>query len=164
MTDIVIDENTRLPDSHPLVKAYAAEREKNKALSAKNAEVSDKAKKYDELEAANRSELEKVQARADAAEKALQERTAADEQAKAERDAAEQAKKVRAEVAKAKGVPEGTLRGSTKEDFEAHADELIAAGLKPVAAPSSDGQGNNGGQVSTTDEKSADELVDAALS
>lgn len=166
MSDIVIDDSTQLPDTHPLVKAYAAEREKNKTLKAEvaaNADAVEKAKKYDEAQAASRTELEKAQARADAAEKALNERAAADEKAKAEADAAAEAKKVRAEVAKAKGVPESALRGSSKEEFEEHADELIAAGIKPKPAPSSDGQGDTGSQVSETDEKSADELVAAAL-
>lgn len=165
-----IDDSTQLPDTHPLVKAYAAEREKNKTLKAEvaskeaaSAEAVEKAKKYDEAQAANRTELEKAQARADAAEASLKERTAADEKAKAEADAAAEAKKVRAEVAKAKGVPESALRGSSKEDFEEHADELIKAGLKPKPAPSSDGQGDVGDQVSETDEKSADEIVKAAV-
>lgn len=141
--------------------------EKWKALSRKNEDQAksnaEKAKKFDELDEASKTEVEKERARAEAAEKALKDRDAADEQAKADREAAEEAKKVRTEVAKAKGVPEGTLRGATKEDFEAHADELIAAGLKATPAPSSDGQGDTGGQIGGAGEKSADELVTAAL-
>lgn len=41
-----------------------------------------------------------------------------------------QVKTWRSEVAKAKGVPEDALRGSTKEEFEAHADIL-----KPFITP-----------------------------
>ena len=46
---------------------------------------------------------------------------------------------------------------------EAHADELIAAGLKPAIAPPADGQGNTGTQVSTSDELSPDEVAKAVL-
>lgn len=146
------DKPIQLPADHPLVKSLAAMKEQIKDLKTKAAENADKASKFDELEEANRTELEKVQARADAAEKRLQ-----------ERDAKDEAAKVRDEVAKAKGVPASALRGSSKEDFEEHADELIAAGIKPAVAPSSDGQGDTGEQVSETDEKSADEIVNAAV-
>lgn len=49
-------------------------------------------------------------------------------------DEAKAVQAVRAEVAKAKGVPEAALRGSTKEEFEAHADELkpLLTGISPV--------------------------------
>lgn len=151
-TETGADDATRLPDDHPLVKAYAAERAKNRELKAKADENAEKARKYDEHEAANQSELEKMTARAEKAEQLLAERNALDERTK-----------VRDEVAKAKGIPAGLLRGSSKEEFEGHADELIAAGIKPAAAPSSNGQGDTGDQVAETDEKSADELVDAAL-
>lgn len=166
MSDLVIDDSTQLPDTHPLVKAYAAEREKNKTLKDQvtaNAGAVEKAKKYDELEAASRTDLEKAQARAEAAEKSLKEREAADEKAKAEADAKAEAAKVRTEVAKTKGIPDTLLRGSTKEEFEAHADELIAAGIKVKPAPSSDGAGDQGEPITGGSEKSADEIVKSVL-
>ena len=80
-----------------------------------------------------------------------------------EHDARAEQLKVRDEVARAKGLTASLLRGSSKEDFEAHADELIAAGLKPAIAPPADGQGNTGTQVSTSDELSPDEVAKAVL-
>lgn len=66
---------------------------------------------------------------------------------------------VRAEVAKAKGVPEAALRGSTKEEFEAHADELkpLLTGISPVIPT----QGDSPTHSATVDEdrKFADFLV-----
>jgi multidrug efflux pump subunit AcrA (membrane-fusion protein) len=165
MPDIEINDNTVLPDSHPLVKAYAAEREKNKTLKAEvaaSADAVEKAKKYDELEAANRSELEKAQARAEAAEKSLKERQAADEKAKADAEAQEALDKERTAVAKVKGISATLLRGSSKEDFEKHADELIEAGIKATPAPSNDGQGDQGEPITGGKELTAAEVVAAA--
>lgn len=165
MPDIEIDDNTVLPGSHPLVKAYAAEREKNKTLKAEvaaNADAVEKAKKFDELEAANRTELQNAQARAEAAEKSLKEREAAEAKAKADADAKAELDKERAEVAKAKGIAESLLRGSSKDDFEKHADELIEAGIKVKPAPSSDGQGDTGDAIDGGKELTASEIVAAA--
>ena len=142
-----------LPDDHPLVKTLAAQKDQIRELKAKAEENAEKAKKFDDVEEASRTELEKAIARAEKAEESLSDREAQDERIK-----------VRDAVAKAKGLPPGLLRGSSKEEFEEHADELIAAGIKPAAAPSSNGQGDNGEQVSETGEKSADELAEAALS
>lgn len=74
------------------------------ALKAKSA-------KLDELEAANKSELERLAERAEAAEK---------------RAAAAEFESLRASVASAKGVPAANLSGNTREELEAVADELIA--------------------------------------
>jgi membrane protein involved in colicin uptake len=136
-----------------------AEAEKWKALSRKNEERAnsnaDKAKRFDEMEDANRTELEREKARADAAEKII-----ADQKAK------DDAAKVRDEVAKAKGfeernVPASALRGSTREELEAHADEILALLPEPKPAPSADGQGNNGNDIGDG-EMSADDIVEAA--
>lgn len=115
----------------------AAEAAKWKALSRKNEERAKEneaaAKRLAEIEEANKTESEKLLARAEAAEKVI-----------AERDAKEATEKLIAEVAAEKGVPANALRGATREDLEAHADELLA--LIPVTpvAPSADGQGNVG--------------------
>jgi membrane protein involved in colicin uptake len=138
--------------------------DKWKALSQKNekraAENAEKAKKFDDID---KTEVERERARAEAAETALKEREEADAKAKADADAAEAAKKVRDEVATAKRIAPTLLRGSTKEELEAHADELIAAGLKPASGPSSDGQGENGEQVSTDGEPSVDDIVEGVI-
>lgn len=131
---------------------WKAEAEKWKTLSRQNEERAktnaEKAKSFDELEEANKTELEKWKTRAETAESKVTEFESAKERAT-----------VRAEVAKAKGIPEAALRGSSKEELEAHADELIELGIKPAAAATSDGQGDTGDQVSTDGEKSADEIV-----
>ncbi|WP_144834093.1 hypothetical protein [Microbacterium sp. BH-3-3-3] len=130
-----------------------AEAEKWKALSRKNEEQAkanaEKAKKFDELEEANKTEQEKLLARAEAAEKRI-----------AEREAMDAAAATAAEVAKAKGVPASALRGSTREELEAHADELLELMPKKPAAPSADGQGD-GEQIGDGD-MSADDIVNAA--
>lgn len=70
-----------------------------------------KAAKLAEIEAANQTEAEKAQARLEAAEK---------------RAAELEIQALRGEVANEKGVPVKLLAGSTREDLEAAADELIA--------------------------------------
>lgn len=98
----------QLPSDHPLVKTLAAQKEQIR-------ELKDKASRLDEIEESQRTDLERAIARAEAAEKWKQEREA--------RDAAAE---LAAQVAKDKGVPVSALRGSTKEELEAHADELLA--------------------------------------
>lgn len=126
----------------PETPDLAAEVAKWKALSRKNEqqakENAEKARKFDEVEEANKTELEKIQARADAAEKKL-----------AELAAKEQAEELRKAVAKEKGfedrkIPVSALRGKTREELEAHADELLAIAPDPAPAPSADGQGETG--------------------
>jgi len=117
----------------------AAEAAKWKALARKHEEQSkanaDKAKRFDALEEASKSELEKAVARAEAAEKA----------------AAEAASKVlRADVAAAKGVPAALLSGTTQDELEAAADALLAfKGVTPKA-PTADGQGKVGTSLEGT--------------
>jgi len=139
--------------------AALADAEKWKGLSRKNEERAtsnaDKAKKFDEHEEANRTELEKLQARAEAAEKV-----------NAEREAKEAAAKLRDEVAGEKKfadrkISASALRGSTREELEAHADELLALVPAPPAAPSADGQGSTGKPIGEG-EMSVDDVVAAA--
>jgi len=141
--------------------AALAEVDKWKALSRKNEaraeENADKAKRFDEAEDANRTELEREKARADAAEKII-----ADNKAKTDAAA------LREEVAKAKGfedrkVPPTALRGTTREELEAHADEILAL-LPPLPeVPSADGQGEAGSAIGDGD-MSADDIVAEATS
>lgn len=86
-------------------KAQARENEKRAKANA------DAAKRLNEIEDANKTELQKVAERAEAAE-----RRAAEFESKA----------LRTEVAAAKGVPLAGLTGSTKEELEASADALLA--------------------------------------
>lgn len=139
--------------------AALAEVDKWKALSRKNEERAnsnaDKAKRFDEAEDANRTELEREKARADAAEKIVADQKAKDE-----------ALSLRDEIAKAKGfeerkVPVSALRGSTREELEAHADEILALLPAPPPAPSADGQGKTGDVIGDGD-MSADDVVAAA--
>lgn len=115
----------------------AAEAAKWKALARKHEDQSkanaDKAKQFDALQEANKTELEKLMARAEAAEKAAAEASV---------------KALRADVATAKGIPAHLLTGSTQEELEASADALLAfKGTAPVA-PSAIGQGNVGTPIS----------------
>lgn len=92
-----------------------AEVSKWKAMSRKHEGTSranaDKARQFDELQEANKTELQKAADRAAAAEA-----KAADVEARA----------LRAEVAADKGIPAALLSGSTKEELEASADALLA--------------------------------------
>lgn len=116
-------------------------------------ELRDKAKRLDDLEEANKTELEKANARAEVAEKAL-----------ADIAAAKDASKLRDEIAKEKGVVASVLRGSTRAELEAHADELATTFkiVKPKAPPA-DGQGNAGSGVHGDGDMSAEDIVSAAL-
>lgn len=82
-----------------------------KDANAKLKELEPVAAKAVELEEASKSELQKAQERAEAAEKALADATAT---------------AVRAEVAASKGVPVALLSGDTREALEASADALLA--------------------------------------
>lgn len=108
---------------------YQAEAEKWKALAKKHETRAkanaDKAKRLDDLEESSKSELEKATARAEAAEKALTE-------ARSESD--------RAAVALSKGLtPTQAKRlvGSTREELEADADDLLADLKADKATPPS---------------------------
>ncbi len=82
-----------------------------------------RAAKLTEIEAANQTEAEKVQARLEAAEKRASEL---------------EAKALKSDVAAAKGVPSALLTGSTQDELEASADALLAfLGEQKPAAPSS---------------------------
>jgi hypothetical protein len=101
------------------------EREKYKGFD----EIKAKAAEYDKQAEKDMTELQKLTRRAEEAEKKAQ--------------AFEQQQQVAAwtqEVAKASGVPAEALRGSTKEEIEAHAETLKPHFIK-AAAPHVPGQG-----------------------
>lgn len=90
---------------------------RERAKFADYEDLKSKASKLDELEQANQSDLEKLAARLTAAEQLAAER--ADELSKAE------LKALKSDVARDKGVPVGSLTGTTQEELEASADELV---------------------------------------
>ncbi len=107
------------------------------------------AKKLADLEEANKSEIEKAQARAEAAEKRLQETELA---------------RLRSEIALAKGLTPSQAKrlvGTTADELEADAAELLTdlKNIAPPGAPAPDGQGNQGEPVGQTKQiTSRDEL------
>lgn len=122
MTDEKVEDT---PQTDTELEKAQAEIEKWKALSRKNEaqakENLEKAKRLDEIEEANKTELQKLQDALAVAEKKLK-----------DRDEADALKSVAEEVAKAKSegldkpIPASALRGSTKEELEAHADAILA--------------------------------------
>ena len=100
-------------------KRLAKERGKYKDYD----ELKSKAMKLDEMENAGKSELDKLKESNAALRKQI-------DDAAAEKQHAEWV----SEVAKDKGVPAELLRGSTKDELEAHAD-LLQAALHPASKP-----------------------------
>jgi hypothetical protein len=115
---------------------FAAEAEKWKALARKNEqrakENAEKAKRLDDLEESQKTELEKLQGQLAAA-------TAAAEAAESAR--------LRASIAAKHGVPEALLTGSTEEALEEAATALLAFKGTQPSAPSPDGQGRQGDPI-----------------
>lgn len=120
--------------------------------------LKDKAGKFDQLEEANKTELQKVTDRAEKAER--------------ERDelAARQALAAHVkEVATATGVPADLLRGGSKEELEAHAETLkshiSSEGTKKTASigPYVPPEGTNPGASGQTTADAFAEAVGSAL-
>lgn len=118
-----------------------AELEKWKAMSRKNEERAkaneNAAKRLSEIEESQKTEIEKAVARADEAER---------------RAHIIELESTRNQVALSKGLTPSQAKrliGSTLEELEADADELLAdlKANKPAKAPSADGQGNTGEKV-----------------
>jgi len=120
---------------------WQAEAEKWKANSRKNEDNAKAnaaaAKKLAEIEEANKTEIEKAQARADAAERDL-----ATTRIDALRNSVALDKKLTPSQAK-------RLVGATREELEADADELLAdlKNTQPSAVATSEGQGKQGEPV-----------------
>lgn len=134
LTSATVDAPIELPADHPLVKTLAAQKAEIKELKGYKTRV-------DEIEEAQKTELQKAQDRADAAELAL-----------AEREAQEALTALVADVADVKKVPAAVLRGSTREELEAHADTYLASLPVIPNAPSADGLGEVGGTVTGSDD------------
>lgn len=124
----------------------AAELEKWKKLARQNEarakDNADKAKRFDQMEEANKTELEKATARAEAAEKAA---------------IAAQRKAFAAE----KQIPAELITGSTQDEWDAAAEAAMAwkGGAEKPAGPPAKGQGNVGSDVRETKDRSAEEIV-----
>lgn len=103
-------------------RRLAARLDRERKKFADYPELQKAAERLKEIEEANKTEAEKIAARAEAAEK---------------RAAELEVKAIRAEVAAAKGVPVSLLTGSTQEELEAAADALIEFRGEQKAAPSS---------------------------
>lgn len=103
------------PSEKDSVKDWEKEAEKWKSNSRKNEQAAktnaEKAKAFDEFQESQKTEMQKLTDRADAAE------------AKA---SAVEALALRMEVAADKGIPASLLTGSTKDELEAAADALLA--------------------------------------
>ncbi len=126
------------------VTDWQAEAEKWKSFARKHEDevknLRPAAKKLAELEEANKSEIEKAQARAEAAEKELN-------QSRLEALRAQVALDMKLTPSQAK-----RLVGATREELEADATELLAdlKNTAPAAAASSEGQGKQGEVVGQT--------------
>lgn len=130
----VIDASTRLPDDHPLVKAYASTK----------SELAEARQKASAAENETKTEAEKTAERIAALEKSNSEMAA---------------ERLRAEVAKAKSdpskgiyIPEELLHGSTKEELERAADALLPH-LKPSQGVTLPGNQRAGGPTTQVQEQ-----------
>ncbi len=132
---------TQETDLSAEVEKWKAHSRKNEERAKENAE---KAKKFDELEEASKTEQQKRDEHIANLEK---------------ENAALKSQTLRAQVASEKGVPAGLLSGSTQEELEESADALLA--YRGEATPKADGQGEQGGTVSKGG-LSASEIVQRA--
>lgn len=104
-------------------KAMARKHEdEKKALRKQLKELEPKAQQLREIEESQKTELQRLQERAEAAERQAQDLSLA---------------KDRAEVAADKGVPASLLHGTTREELEAAADALIEFRGEQKTTPSS---------------------------
>jgi predicted kinase len=90
-------------------------------------EARKKAAEYDKLVEAQKTELQKIQERAEAAEKRAADLEAAEAKRQADADAAKQIADWKTKIANEaafEGVPASALRGSTEEELREHAKEL----------------------------------------
>lgn len=121
-------------------------------------ELKAKAEKFDAHQNENRSETEKATARAEEAERKLAERDAADQKRADDEAAATAQKALVAEIAEAKGVDPSVLRGSTREDLEQHADDLLSVLPAPQRGSDSESSGSRGTDIAGG-EPSAEDIV-----
>lgn len=104
-----------------------------------------KAAKFDEAEAANQTELQKITARAEAAEQKV-----------AKHEAEKQVATWAAEITKGSTIPAAALRGSTKEELTEHFEVL-----KSIAPAPQQKRGTPPGKAAGDDGKSGSRAVEA---
>lgn len=115
------------PASQEELNRIIADRVKRtEAKYADAPELRKKAAEYDKLVDAQKTELQKIQDRAEAAERRAAELEAAEQKRAADAETARQVADWKTQISKATGIPAGALRGGTKEDLQAHAEELKA--------------------------------------
>lgn len=148
-------EKTTETETVEKVTDWQAEAEKWKSFARKHEDevknLRPAAKKLAELEEANKSEIEKAQARAEAAEKELNQT---------------RLEALRAQVALDKKLSPSQAKrlvGASREELEADADELLAdlKNTAPAAAASSEGQGKQGEVVGQTKQITSTEQLDS---
>lgn len=127
-------------------KDLAAEVDKWKAMSRKNEarakENEAAARRLAEIEEANKTELEKALARAEAAEKVVREREEADERARLATDVAERF-----------GIADpGVLSGATLEDLEDHAKRIKSMIPEIPKSPGDFASGNVGDPITSAEQ------------
>jgi hypothetical protein len=133
------------PDPIAELEKWKALARQNEARAKANA---DKAKRFDEIEESNKTELQKAQEAA---------ATAANEAAQARLDA------LRARTAATAGVPEELLVGSNEEELVASVQKLLAfKGTEQPAAPRSSGTDAPAGAAKPTVYR-AEQLNDPAF-
>lgn len=125
-----VETEPETPDLSAEIEKWKALARKNEARAKDNAE---KAKRLDELEEANKSELQKLQDQLAAAQKAAQDAEVG---------------RLRASIAARHGVPEPLLTGTDEESLEASAKVLLDFRGGAPKAPSPEGQGKVGEPIS----------------
>ena len=105
----------------------------NSLLAEQKRKITERFSDYDEIKA-KAAQVDTLKAESDAAIAAAVTRAEAAEGQVQQFQTEKQVETWKTEVAKATGVPATALRGSTKEDFEAHAAELkpLITGAGPV--------------------------------
>jgi hypothetical protein len=125
-----VESKTESPPAQPAKPAtdWVAEAKKWESRAKENRSA---AVRLAEIEEAQKTELQKAQARAEAAEK----RAAEFESRAAEFESRQQIAEWKEAISEKTGVPVGVLRGTTEEDIKAHAESLKQFIPDPNARP-----------------------------
>lgn len=167
MTDTSIETDNQAgtgTDSKPAEKTFT-QAELDRIVGERVHRAKEQYADYDDLKAAA-SRLREIEDAGKSEQQRLNEQLAEKDRLLAEREAAlaqAQMSSLRATVAADKGVPAGSLTGSTKEELEASADQLIA--WRDAAKPPTRKAPNSGGLksgASSSGDSSADPKERAA--
>lgn len=128
-----------LPKSQAELNRIIAERIKRvEAKYAGHEDAIKKAAQFDKITEAQKTELQKIQERAEAAEKRAADLEAAEQKRIADAEAAKQIADWKTDVSKKTGVPVEVLRGNDLDEIRAHAEslkELLPEPRKPGYVP-----------------------------